>query len=113
MKYLVIMLSVLALAACQQTEPEKNTSATIKEQNTTMITVTVKYLEFEGGFYGLVTQDGKKLLPMNLAPEYRKAGTVIKVSGKQLTDVMTIQQWGTPYQISEVELVKMGRSAQE
>ena len=113
MRYLLIMLSVLALAACQQTEQETNTSSTVNEQSRTMITVTVKYLEIEGGFYGLVTQDGKKLLPMNLASQYRKAGTVLKVSGKQLTDVMTTQQWGTPYQISEVKLVKLGSSVHE
>jgi hypothetical protein len=38
--------------------------------------VTVKYLDFEGGFYGLVSQSGTRLLPMGLPKEYKIEGTV-------------------------------------
>ncbi|QOL26030.1 hypothetical protein LP316_01600 [Thalassotalea sp. LPB0316] len=113
-------MSIALLSACQQQESTAKSSTdlgqtskpTVKSaptmNNSTLITVNVKYLEIEGGFYGLVTDSGKKLLPMNLAPEYKKPGTVLKVKGQELTDVMTTQQWGTPFNITEVELIKLG-----
>lgn len=70
--------------------------------------VTVAYYSFEGGFYGLTTTDGIKLLPVNLANEYQVAGSIIKVKGQLIKDAMTIQQWGTPFEIEDVELVHLG-----
>ena len=62
--------------------------------------VTVQFLNLEGGFYGLVTEDGRKLLPMNLEPEHRKAGLKLVVKGQELKGVRTIQQWGFPFELS-------------
>jgi len=55
--------------------------------------VTVKYLAFEGGFYGLISKNGAKLLPMNLPAKYKVAGTLLRVKGHAMNDTMTIQQW--------------------
>ena len=71
-------------------------------------TGTVKYMEFEGGFFGIVDENGTKLLPMKLAKQYRKNGTVLKFKGYIIKDMATIQQWGTPFEITEVELIKEG-----
>lgn len=73
--------------------------------------VTVNYYDFEGGFYGLTSQTGDKLLPMNLAKQYKLQGTVLKVKGEVIKDMMTIQQWGQPFRIAEVELIKLGHSS--
>ena len=69
---------------------------------------TVKYMDMEGGFYGIVTDDGRRLLTMGLPTEYRQHGAKVKVQGKLLKDVMTIQQWGTPFKISAIELLAPG-----
>ncbi|WDE05681.1 hypothetical protein SG34_001690 [Thalassomonas viridans] len=69
---------------------------------------TVKYLTMEGGFYGIVTDEGKKLLPMGLAAEYRQHGAKVRVKGELIKDMMTIQQWGTPFKITEIELLAPG-----
>ncbi|WDE11548.1 hypothetical protein [Thalassomonas haliotis] len=69
---------------------------------------TVKYLTMEGGFYGIVTDEGKKLLPMGLPSKYRQHGAKVKVRGELIKDMMTIQQWGTPFKITEVELLAPG-----
>lgn len=70
--------------------------------------VTVKHLDFEGGFYGLVSENGVRLLPRGLPKEYKIEGTILRVKGHFLTDMMTIQQWGKVFKIVEVELIKMG-----
>ncbi|NQZ27193.1 MAG: hypothetical protein HRT55_12880 [Colwellia sp.] len=75
--------------------------------------VTVKYLNFEGGFYGLVSSTGEKLLPMNLAKEYQLEGTKLKVKGQLIKDMMTIQQWGEPFKITDVELIKLGKKQEK
>lgn len=66
---------------------------------------TVVYNEFEGGFYGIVLADGRKLLPMNLATEMRQDGLPVELSGHLVTDMMTTRQWGTPFNISTIEAI--------
>ena len=73
-----------------------------------MLQGTIKYLPMEGGFYGIIAKDGKKLLPMNLKAEYKQDGAVIKFSGKPIKDIVTIQQWGTPFKVSEIVIIKPG-----
>lgn len=75
-----------------------NKDAVAEEE--TSFEVTVQFLNLEGGFYGLVTEDGRKLLPMNLEPEHRKAGLKLMVKGQELKGVRTIQQWGFPFELS-------------
>ena len=65
----------------------------------------VKFLNLEGGFYGIITDSGRKLLPMNMAKEFAQNGAIVRVKGK-VKDVMTIQQWGTPFMITDIELIK-------
>jgi hypothetical protein len=72
-------------------------------------TATVKYMNLEGGFFGLVSKEGKHWLPMNLKKEFQQNGAIIKVTGSALNDVMTIQQWGTPFSITHIELIKAGQ----
>ena len=67
----------------------------------------VQYFNLEGGFYGIVTESGQRLLPMNLAKEFQQNGALIKVKGT-IKNVMTIQQWGTPFTITEIELISAG-----
>jgi len=70
---------------------------------------TVTFFNLEGGFYGLIGPNGVKLLPMNLENKYRQHGAVIKFKGVVKKGMMTIQQWGTPFQITEIELVSKGK----
>lgn len=72
-------------------------------------TATVTYMNLEGGFFGLVSKEGKHWLPMNLKKEFQQHGAIIKVTGSTLDDIMTIQQWGTPFSITHIELIKAGQ----
>jgi len=68
-------------------QPQLQSKEILKEGNSQVIEnneqawqqVTVNYYDFEGGFYGLTSQTGGKLLPMNLAKQYKLQGTVLKV----------------------------------
>lgn len=124
-KLSLLLMSVISLSACQASDTNKqmpaNDAAAIerqakvaeKELDTQMMKQWQKgkvvFNEFEGGFFGIVTDSGEKLLPMNLKTEYRQAGAIVKFKGKKNNDVMTIQQWGTPFTIESIELISKGK----
>jgi hypothetical protein len=115
---LSIMLT-LALTGCSEASNEKiqiqetpkiGESQVAGKKEQAWHQVTVNYYDIEGGFYGLISQTGDKLLPMNLAKQFKFQGTVLKVKGELIKDMMTIQQWGQPFRIIDVELIKLGQS---
>lgn len=56
----------------------------------------VKAVELEGGFYGLETADGTRLLPSNLPPPLRAPGRRLAIRTLPDTDRVTARLWGTP-----------------
>ncbi len=72
----------------------------------------VQFLNLEGGFYGIITDSGNKILPLNLAKEFAQNGAVVRIKGK-VKNVLTIQQWGTPFTITEIELITPGNNQNE
>ncbi|WP_292522099.1 DUF333 domain-containing protein [Methanoculleus sp.] len=65
-------------------------------------TGTVTYVDLEGGFYGIVADDGERYLPLNLNETYRVDGMLLAFAGKIARDTVTFQQWGTPVEIIAV-----------
>ena len=63
---------------------------------------TVQYIDLEGGFYGIVADDGTQYLPLNLPEEFSEDGLAIEFTGFVREDVATIQQWGTPLELTEI-----------
>lgn len=62
---------------------------------------TVTYVPLEGGFYGLVTDDGARYLPLNLDDAFRRDGLRVRAEGT-VADVATIQMWGTPVRLTAI-----------
>jgi len=55
---------------------------------------TIQFNDFEGGFYGFVSDDDEKYVPINLPEEFEKEGIRIKYTLKILEDQPSIYQWG-------------------
>lgn len=125
-KTIVLIFScLLAISACGS--PNSNPEASQPEPSSATATTntstdeeppvepdyqyqgTVTYIGLEGGFYGVITKSGKKLLPMDLDKKYFQDGAIIQFNGKAAEGMMTIQQWGTPFNFSEVKLIKKGK----
>ncbi|SVC94094.1 uncharacterized protein METZ01_LOCUS346948, partial [marine metagenome] len=68
-------------------------------------TGVVKHIDLEGGFWGIVREDGNSILPFGLPKDFEREGLVIKGFGEVL-EVATIQQWGIPVQIIQVETIE-------
>jgi hypothetical protein len=116
---LLSVIILLSLIGCSQASHEqRQTQGTLKlgdnqvtvKKVQTWQQVTVNYYDLEGGFYGLISHTGSKLLPMNLAKQYQLPGTILKVKGETIKGMATIQQWGQPFKITDVELVKLGKA---
>ncbi|QYJ82914.1 hypothetical protein [Shewanella aegiceratis] len=71
----------------------------------TMTQGTVRYFNLEGGFWGIVADDGRHILPQNLPQEYRKDGLRLSFKAQEVKDMMTIQQWGILSKLSDIEVI--------
>lgn len=120
MRYLLIKAALLSvcLLGCNTNDiqtVENEQSANTKKSNTVnqekMLWQQGKviYLDFEGGFYGIVTEAGDKYLPMSMPKEFLQNGAIIKFKGKIIKDMMTIRQWGQPFEINDIKLIKAGQ----
>ncbi|KUK63503.1 MAG: hypothetical protein XE10_0326 [Methanoculleus marisnigri] len=65
-------------------------------------TGTVTYIDLEGGFYGIVADDGERYLPLGLNESYRVDGMLLAFVGEIARDTVTLQQWGTPIDIIDI-----------
>lgn len=63
---------------------------------------TIRYIQIEGGFYGLVADDGTQYLPQNLEERFREDGLQVRFRGETVDGVATIQMWGTPLRLLEI-----------
>jgi len=59
----------------------------------------VKYIDLEGGFYGIVAEDGSSYLPTDLNETYKVDGTAVTFTAREVKDAATVQMWGTPVEI--------------
>lgn len=109
LKSLYVCFFIVFLMSCQQKveQSEKVVENVEEVQEIKWQQGTVKYFSFEGGFYGIVTSDNGKLLPLNLAQAYQEDNLSISFQGNVLEGVMTIHQWGTPFEISRIKLTKL------
>ncbi len=104
MKKVSVILSVLLIVAVvlalvfSLRLPASNAS-------TISITGKVKYIDLEGGFFGIVGDDGNKYDPNNLAAEYQTDGLSVKIQAQILKDQAGSHQWGTLIKIINIEVV--------
>ena len=63
---------------------------------------TITFFDLEGGFYGLLADDGAKYDPLNLDEAFRQDGLRVRFRAQLRTGVMTIRQWGKPVEIQEM-----------
>jgi hypothetical protein len=70
------------------------------------VTGTIKYFSFEGGFYGIVGDDGKSYDPIKLDKDYCSDNLRVKVLGFARNDIMSTHNWGTIVEINNIEIIQ-------
>ncbi len=70
-------------------------------------TGTVKYIDLEGGFYGIISDTMffgfKSLDPINLPVEFQEDGSRVKFKARILWNQVSIHMWGLIVKILEIE----------
>ena len=67
-------------------------------------TGTIRHLSFEGGAWGIETDEGDKLLPVNLEERHRVDGLRVRFHAESVS-VLGIVQWGRAVRLSDVRPV--------
>ena len=63
----------------------------------------IQYNDFEGGFYGIVSDDGEHYDPINLPSEFEEDGLRVGFKLKTLENQSSIHMWGTVVRIINIE----------
>lgn len=66
---------------------------------------TVKYINLEGGFWGIVSEEGKNYDPINLAEEFKHEGQRVQVEAV-VKDRVGIHMWGTIIEVTAIRKVE-------
>jgi len=69
-------------------------------------TGTVEYINIEGGFYGIIAEDGTHYLPANLNKEFHVDGLRIEFTAETCEDTISFYMWGIPVEIIEINKLK-------
>ena len=109
----LLVIAVLTLGfRCGSTGPVDDLSDELRELDFDTMDGTISgegkvvWNAFEGGFYGIVADDGKEYYPLSpLADEFRQNGLRVTFEIKVRNDVATIVMWGQP-----VDLITIARS---
>ena len=64
---------------------------------------TVTHEDLEGGFYGIVADDGTKYEPLDLDPKYQLDGLRVAFETTPAGDTVSTRMWGTPVHLSLIE----------
>lgn len=97
MRILMISLALsLVAAACSSTQ--RSGEGDILEG-----TGTVQYIEVEGGFYGIVADDGRQFDPRDLNESYKEDGLRVHFRLREVEDAVSIRMWGTIVEIISIE----------
>lgn len=104
-KFLFILIALVGASACNAgpQHAENEGEAQMTEAAGVPFVGKVVWQDLEGGFWGIETVEGKHLLPMGLADEFKVDGLSVRGKFRALKDVMTIQMWGTPVEITHIE----------
>ncbi len=80
-------------------EGEKQSVDIIEEKG------VVRFIDLEGGFYGIVSDGDQSYYPINLDPEFQEDGLRVWFEAKIRKDIATIHMWGTPIEIIKIEKI--------
>jgi len=96
----LLIVLVLSVSCNQYVSHEKNLQS---DENIVKANGTVIYIELEGGFFGIIADDGSKYKPINLTESFQKDGLKVRFEGKLNTELMGIYMWGKLIEITKIK----------
>jgi len=104
------LLTVLALTltSCEPSQPDPGQTASPKQNSSDLIDITgtVKYIDLEGGFYGIVGPDGTHYEVVGLKKTFQIDGLKVRFRAEELHGISSAQQWGLIVKITHIEKIQ-------
>lgn len=63
----------------------------------------VVFQDLEGGFYGVISEDGRKFLPASLPERFKTDGMQVTYTFRPQQDAVSFMMWGEPVEIISIE----------
>lgn len=98
----VLMTAAAVAVLCIVGGTCQSTSRTADE-DVIQTTGTVQYVQLEGGFYGIVAEDGTKYDPTNLPDEFEEDGLRVRFRAELKEDVLGFHMWGKIVELLEIQ----------
>ena len=99
MRRIALLVLCLALAGCSKHGPKPSDPNVIEASG------VVQHQDLEGGFYGIVADDGTKYDPGALPAAFQRDGLRVRFTARR-THAMTTRMWGQTVEIASIEAVK-------
>lgn len=74
-----------------------------ENDHTVTITGTVKFIGIEGGFYGILGDDGQQYDPTNMTQDFQVDDLRVRFKAKIRNDIATFHMWGISVEIIDIE----------
>jgi hypothetical protein len=111
---LILLLPIGACAAVSAPPAVTITESTTMSETTPPVPVpnriraigTVRYQNLEGGFWGIVSDDGVRYDPMGLDAKFQREGLRVSFEAIPETDMMSTRMWGMMVTLTAIEPVK-------
>ena len=102
----LLALVLLVTTGCSTKPPAEDVTPTpppeSSDENLVSGVGTIIYQDLEGGFFGLVADDGAKYDPLNLDEAFKHDSLRVRFRALRRTGVMTIRMWGQPVEILDM-----------
>ncbi len=79
--------------------------ACYQDKDIIKVTGTMHYLTFEGGFWGIVGDDGGHYDPINLDNALKKEGLRVKFTLRILRDTGSFHMWGEVVEVLDWKII--------
>ena len=104
LRYVLFIFFCYVSMGCSTSPPAQDDAP----QDTVRGVGTIRYLDLEGGFYGIIADDGERYDPGSLEEAFRQDGLRVRFEVKIRTDVFSLRMWGTPVQILAITPLARG-----
>ena len=93
------------LVGCEVVAGNPNGGVAAEERSDDMLRFEGKvvHLDFEGGFWGLVSRDGQNYDPGGVPPEFQVENLPVRVTAKRRSGMVSFRMWGTLIEIVQIE----------
>lgn len=102
----VVLSGTLITVALLQNNTQPDDENQTDDANTIVGMGTIEFIDLEGGFYGIISDDDQHYLPVDLPEEYQQDGLRISFTLEESEDAFSIFMWGILVEIVDIAILE-------